>query len=87
MAAGDRKIKLLNLSIPTPAGGNVIAEIRWMYRVEDKVGKDPDVIGGNLALDLGTWAVASAMTLAAIRTAAIAKLNSDNTVPPHDSTS
>ena len=87
MAAGDRKIKLLNLSIPTPNGGEVIAEIRYAYRVEDKAGQDADVIGGNLSLNLGIWSVASAMTLAQIRTAALAKLNSDGTVPPHDSAS
>ena len=58
MASGDRKIKLLNLSIPIPVGGNVIAEIRYVYRVEDKAGQDAEVIGGNLSLDLGVWAVA-----------------------------
>lgn len=87
MASGDRKIKLVSLSIPAPTGGDVIAEIRYLYRVEDKEGRDAEVMDGSLSLDLGVWAVASAMTLGAIRTAALAKLNADGTVPPHDSAS
>jgi hypothetical protein len=86
MAAGDRKIKLLNLSIPSPAGaGAVQAEVRWAYRVENKAGEDEEVRGGNITLDLGVPAVALAMTLTQIRTAALAKLNSDGTIPAHDS--
>jgi len=85
-AAGDRKIQLLALNIPTPAGGDVVAEIRWRLLIEDRVAQDKEVIGGNLSLNLGTWGGgASAMTLAQIRTSALAALNSNGTIPPHDS--
>ncbi len=86
-AAGDRHVRLLALEIPTPAGGNVMATVRYEYRVEDKTGLQIVVVQGSVTLDLGTWAAASALTLAQIRTQAIAKINSDGTVPPHDSAS
>jgi hypothetical protein len=87
MAAGDRKIKLQELKIPRPAGGNVIAEIRWLLYVEDKVASDKEVIGGNLSLDLGTWAVAQTKTLLTIMNDAITAINTDGSMPGHDSAS
>jgi hypothetical protein len=86
MAAGDRKIKLLQLTIPVTSG-TLQAELRWAYRVENKAGEDEEVKGGNITLDLGTPAVALALTLGQIRNAALAKLNSDGSVPTHDSAS
>ena len=87
MAAGDRKIRLLNLNIPRPAAGTVIAEIRWVLVVEDKVARDQEVIGGNLSLNLGTWAVAQTKTLLTIMNDAITAINTDGAMPAHDSAS
>jgi hypothetical protein len=90
MAAGDRKIKLLSLHIPSPAGSGVVqCEASWAYRVEDKAGQDSEVQTGNVTVDLGAPAAALAMTLAQIRTAALNKINASGAavVPAHDSAS
>jgi hypothetical protein len=88
MALGDRKIKLQRIMIPRPpAGGSVVAEIEWKLFVQDKASEDRHIIGGNLSLSLGTWAVAQTKTLATVMADAIAAINTDGSIPPHDSAS
>lgn len=88
MPAGQRTVKLIEPSIKLPqAGGNVIAQIQWQYRVEDGVGGINPVTGGSLNLDLGTAAAALALTLGQIRTSALAALAADSSVPARDNVS
>jgi len=88
MAAGDRKIRLQQLTIPRPpAGGDMVAEIRYLLFVEDKVASDKEAGGGNLSLNIGPWSTAQSVTLGTIMANAITALNANATVPAHDSAS
>ena len=85
MAAGDRKVKILSLTIHRVSP--VIAFATWSLQIENKLGQDVQVTSGKVRWSLGTPAVARAKTLETIETEAIAQVTAASDTPANDGVS
>jgi hypothetical protein len=85
MAAGDRKIKMLEVRI---GRANPVAySATWSYTVEDKIGTLQQGTGGVTFSNFGSTAAFSALTGAQMISAVIAAITADPNTPPNDGVS
>lgn len=85
MAAGDRKVKIIELRIFREAP--VRAYAYWTLFIENKVGVDQQVRSDSLVWILGSPAVARAKTLETIENEAIAQVTAASDTPANDGVS
>lgn len=83
MAAGDRKVRVLSLTVRRENPVRAYAE--WALFIENKLGVDVQVRSDRLVWTLGTPAVARAKTLETIENEAIAQVQASSDTPPNDS--
>jgi len=85
MAAGDRKIKLLELHISR--NNPVTYSASYGLFIQDSLGADVQVSGGTNIGSLGSLAAAGALTLSQINTQILAAIAADPSTPPNGSVS
>ena len=86
-ATGDRKIKILSMTVDLVDPLHTYVTVSYKFRVQDKVAVDQEVSSGVITIDLGSYAapdLARGTKISEIRTLVVAALDANATVPPHD---
>jgi hypothetical protein len=88
-ASGDRKIKILSMTIDLVDPLHTYCTVSYKYRVQDRVATDQEITSGVLTIDLGAYnsgALAKNLQIKDIRALIVTALDTNATVPVHDVT-